>query len=218
MNDFTVRQYGLDSSGRPIFMTAYMRRWWDGICAELGFEPTIVQGAWMVRAGGGAAESAGYHDGGGCLDLRTWDLSATQQQAVIHATRWGGAGSWIRGSKQGMDPHIHLVLGSDDDLSTGAAWQWLNYLHGGDGLSGDGRDYHDRPRPLVTEPPASLMEDDMAFTDWPQKDQDELVNRIAAAVTKRLLDTDLTPKQDEPKSSVRAALNAILQTNKRAKP
>lgn len=182
MPDFTVRQYGNDSSGRPIFMTAFMRRWWDGIVAELGFEPTIVQGAWMVRAGGGAADSAGYHDGGGCLDLRTWDLSTTQQQAVIHATRWGGAGSWIRGARQGMDPHIHLVLGTDDDLSTGAAWQFLNYVHGGDGLSGDGADYHQRPHPIVTEPPASLMEDDMTPEDF-DKIRALVKDEIAAAFT-----------------------------------
>lgn len=166
MPDFTVAQYGTDSSGRPIYMTAYMAAWWDAICADLGFTPTIVQGAWMTRAGGGAAASAGYHDGGGCLDLRVWDRTATQVQAIIRATRWGGAGSWVRDERHGMDPHIHLVLGSDDGLSPGAAWQFLNYVHGGDGLSGQGRDYHPRPNPIVTEPPASLMEDDMKPEDF----------------------------------------------------
>lgn len=161
MTDFTVSQYGTDTSGRPVWMSAYMHDWWEGIVRELGFRPTIVQGAWMVKNGGGADASAGYHDKGGCLDLRVWDLSPTQVEAVIHATRWGGAGSWLRDAAHGgFDPHIHLVLGSDKDLAPGAAWQWMAYINGGDGLTGGGRDYHPRPKPLVLEPPASL------FGDW----------------------------------------------------
>lgn len=180
--DFTVKQYGTDTSGRPIFMTAFMADWWEAVVRELGFRPTIVQGAWMVRAGGGATESAGYHDGGGCLDIRTWDRTQTQVEAIIRATRWTGAGSWVRDKtprRGGMDPHIHLVLGSDDGLSGGAAWQWLNYINGGDGLSSGGRDYHPRPNPLVTEPP----EDDMPLTD-------EDVQRVARAVRAELAEGD----------------------------
>jgi hypothetical protein len=162
-----VSRYGTDSSGRPIYMTAFMARWWQGIVRELGFEPTIVQGAWMANvAGGGADASAGYHDGGGCLDVRVWDMSAAQQVAFIHATRWGGAGCWLRDETHGgFDPHFHLVLGADEGLSSGAAWQWLAYINGGDGLSGGGRDYHPRPTPLVLEPPASLMEEPMTPDD-----------------------------------------------------
>ena len=62
MPDYTVRQYGTDSSGRPVYMSAYMHDWWEQVCDELGFEPTIVQGAHMARAGGGASASAGFHD------------------------------------------------------------------------------------------------------------------------------------------------------------
>ena len=166
MPDYTVSRYGTDSSGRVIYMTAYMAEWWEAIVRDLGFRPTIVQGAFMARNGGGASESAGYHDAGGCLDLRVWDLTATQQAAVIRSTRWGGAGSWLRDKRHGMDPHIHLVLGSDAPLAPGAAWQWLAYLNGGDGLSGGGRDYHDRPQPLVTEPPETLMEEPMRPEDF----------------------------------------------------
>lgn len=194
MPDFTVSQYGTDTSGRPIYMTAWMARWWEGICRELGFTPTIVQGAWMARAGGGATASAGYHDGGGCLDLRTWNLTPTQVEAVIHATRWGGAGSWVRDERHGMDPHIHLVLGSDNGLASGAAWQWLNYINNGDGLSSGGRDYHPRPRPLVTTPPESLMEDDMKPEDFQKireivrEEVDKVAARLApdAAIRQRL--------------------------------
>lgn len=167
MSDSDVFRYGTDSSQRPVLMTRYMASWWEAICGELGFEPTIVQGAWMARVGGGAAGSAGYHDGGGCLDLRVWDRTDTQVTAMIHALRWGGAGAWLRDQAHGgFDPHIHLVLGSDHGLAPGAAWQWINYINNGDGLSGGGRDYHPRPRPIVTMPPDSLMEDQMKAEDW----------------------------------------------------
>jgi hypothetical protein len=188
--DFSVRDHGTDTSGRPILMTEFMAAWWEAIVADLGFRPTIVQGAFMSRLGGGASASAGYHDAGGCLDLRTWDLTDTQQQAVIRATRWGGAGSWIRDAKHGgMDPHIHLVLGSDAPLAPGASWQWLAYLNGGDGLSGGGRDYHPRPTPLVTEPPASLMEEAMKPEDWDRLQK--IVDGAADRAVKRLLATEL---------------------------
>lgn len=149
----TVVRVGTDSSGRPIYMTRKMRRWWRRVCIRLGFTPTIVQGAWMAKAGGGAAASAGYHDGGGCLDLRVWDLTGDQQVKVIRVLRSMGAAAWLRGTAHGMDPHIHLVFGSDSGLTTGARSQWNAYLDGRDGLASNGIDYHWRPNPLVTVPP-----------------------------------------------------------------
>jgi hypothetical protein len=151
-----VRQRGLDTAGRPLFMSDYLADWYDGVAAELGFRPAIVQGSWMsLVPGGGADASAGFHNQGGALDLRVRDLTATQVKAVIHATREGGAASWLRDQEHGgFDPHIHLVLGSDFDPAPGAAWQWLNYLHGSNGLGdGKGEDYHPRPDPMVLTPP-----------------------------------------------------------------
>jgi hypothetical protein len=155
MASSTVVRVGTDSSARPIYMTKKMRRFWRRVCIRLGFTPTIVQGAWMAKAGGGAAASAGYHDGGGCLDLRVWDLTGEQQVKLIRVLRSMGAGAWLRGKAHGMDPHIHLVLGSDHGLTTGARSQWNAYLDGRDGLASNGADYHWRPNPLVTVPPAS---------------------------------------------------------------
>ena len=51
-------------------MSDRLTAWWDAYVDRLGFTPTIVQGAWMIKNGGGANASAGYHDRGGCLDLR----------------------------------------------------------------------------------------------------------------------------------------------------
>lgn len=152
MSDNEVIKIGTDSSGRAIYMTRYMKKWWDKVVEECGFTPTIVQGAWMSRAGGGAADSAGYHDGGGCLDIRTWDRTNAELQKMNRVIRSNGAGGWIRDARHGMDPHYHLVLGSDFGLSSGAKSQWLDYLNGLDGLSGKRTDYMWRPDPIVRKP------------------------------------------------------------------
>lgn len=178
MPDFAVVQRGTDTSGRPIFATRYMWSWWDDVVAELGFTPTIVQGAFMGRAGGGAAASAGYHDGGGCFDLRTWDLTAAAVERVIRVTRSMGAASWVRDQRHGMDPHLHFVLGSDQPLNDGAAWQWQQYLNGGDGLASGGRDYQWRPNPLVTIPPEDPMADYAAQLDRIEANQRKILDRL----------------------------------------
>lgn len=155
MPDFTVIRLGEDSSGRDLFMTRYMKAWWDDVCVRLGFTPTVVQGAFMSRvAGGGAKASDGYHDLGGCLDVRVWDLKPEQQHQLVREVRRSGAGAWLRDKKHGgFDPHVHLVLGSDSPLHAKAAAQWQAYQDGLDGLAGRGEDYHWRPSPLVLVPP-----------------------------------------------------------------
>lgn len=155
MPKFDVIQTGNDPSGRAIFMTRYMAAWWERVVEALGFEPTIVQGAFMVKAGGGATASAGYHDKAGCLDLRVWDLTDEQVRKVIRVTRQYGAASYVRDERHGMDPHIHLTLGTDHPLSVGAEIQWEDYIDARDGLATKGRDYHWRPDPLVLTPPPS---------------------------------------------------------------
>lgn len=160
MPDFTVARRGTDSSGRGVYATNYMWSWWLNCCDILGFTPTVVQGAFMTKAGGGANDSAGYHDKGGCFDLRVWNLSSSQQTTTIRVLREQGAGAWLRDAAHGgMDPHIHFVLGTDYPLHSGAAWQWSEYKAGRDGLASRGRDYHPRPNPLVLTPP---LEDPMA--------------------------------------------------------
>lgn len=157
MAEPTVVRVGTDSSGRPIYMTRKMRRWWRRVCKRLGFTPTITQGAWMVKAGGGAAGSAGYHDGGGCLDLRVWDRSDAEVKRMIEVLRLMGAAAWLRNQTHGgfSDPHVHLVLGSDRGLALGARRQWSAYIDNKDGLAFNGPDYHWRPKPLVLTPPPS---------------------------------------------------------------
>lgn len=164
------RQYGTDSSGRPLLMSPLMAQWVEGLVWRLGWRPTIVQGAYMAEIGGGAADSQGYHDRGGCLDFRVWDLTATQVAQLIAEGRGGGAGAWLRDKQHGgMDSHVHIVLGADGDLAPGAAQQWRDYLAGYDGLASRDPDYHPRPDPLVTTPPKGWLmptADEMAKAVW----------------------------------------------------
>lgn len=193
MSDWNVIRYGTDSSNRPIFMSVYMRDWWEGVLRELSFTPVIVQGAWMSKAGGGASASAGYHDGGGCLDIRTRDLSSAQLSELNRVVRTRGAAGWPRDyAHGGMDPHYHLVLGTDHDIDDGARWQWQRYIDGRDGLSSDGPDYVWRPSPVVTKPP----EDDLPFTE---KELRAMFREEARAAVNEVLDVDMNaiePKGD----------------------
>lgn len=157
MAETTVVRVGTDSSGRPILMSRKMRRWWRRVCRRLGFTPVITQGAWMSKAGGGAAASAGYHDGGGCLDLRVRDRTDAEVKRMVEVLRLMGAAAWLRNETHGgfSDPHIHLVFGSDRGLAAGARRQWAAYIDNKDGLAFNGADYHWRPSPLVLTPPPS---------------------------------------------------------------
>lgn len=207
MPDWTVRRRGTDSSGRGVYASDYMWDWWLGVCDELGFTPTITQGAWMTMAGGGADDSAGYHDGGGCFDLRVWDRSEEQVTRMIHVLRSNGAAAWLRNPQHGgfTDPHVHFVLGTDHDLDSGAVWQWREYIAGRDGLASEGPDYHWRPSPLVLVPP---KEDDMQEADFERLQQmmDKAADRIAKAVVQGLLAADLFPKREDIDRTVREAL------------
>jgi hypothetical protein len=173
-------RYGTDSSGRPIFMTPRMAAWWRRTVLILGWEPVIVQGAFMSEVpGGGAADSAGIHDLGGCLDLRTRDLTYAQREQLVRVLRQRGAAAWRRGPDQGMTPHLHLLCGWDLPLTASAGRQWQAYLRGLDGLADQRRDYEERPSPLVTEPPE---DSDMGYLDWTQEDRDALVADVQRAI------------------------------------
>jgi hypothetical protein len=164
MPDFTVARRGTDSSGRGIFATAYMWEWWQALLERPRIAPfahkiVITQGAFMTLAGGGAKDSAGYHDKGGTFDLRVWNLEEDEVAVLVDELRESGAAAWLRNTQHGgfEDPHIHFVLGTDQPLSAGASHQWDDYKAGRDGLATDGPDYHPRPKPLVLTPPEEMF-------------------------------------------------------------
>lgn len=219
MGKWTVTRRATDSSGRGIYASNYMWDWWRGVVTGLGFEPTITQGAWMTLNGGGASASAGYHDGGGCFDLRVRDLSDEQVRATLRALRAHGAAAWLRNPQHGgfTDPHIHLVLGTDADLDDGAYYQWRDYINGGDGMGGS--DYHPRPHPLVTKPPERDWFDMATEAEVRAIVREELnaqTDKIAKATAKALLNSAVIAKLDVTvRESLRAAFNAASGQRKK---
>lgn len=152
VRDFTVVKHGIDSSGRGIYMTRYMQLWWEEYCERLGYAPTITQGSFMTRNGGGATASAGYHDEAGALDLRVWDKTPEQRRRMVWVSRTMAGAAYLRDQAHGgMEEHIHLTLGPDKPLDDGLVFQWHEYLDGRDGLASRGPDYHNRPSPIVTD-------------------------------------------------------------------
>jgi len=143
---------GLDSSDRPLVLTTRMRAAFDAACERAGVTPVIVQGAFMAEHGGGAAASDGTHDGAGCLDTRTWDLTEDEQDRVLTAARALGWAVWKRDERHGMEEHHHWLLLDEPGMHPSAARQQDAYLRGRDGLDADGPDYHPRPDPVPRFP------------------------------------------------------------------
>lgn len=185
--DFTVVKYGIDSSGRSIWMTRWMVLVFQAILkhpqiAPFAYKITVVQGAFMVRNGGGADASAGYHDQGGCIDIRTWNLTTAELDIFIKVARMFGFAFWRRDESYlhgGMDPHAHGTLGSDSPLSSGASVSWGSYVGNGDGLAGGRPDYEWRPKPLVLVPPDSLLQEDYLMSDAAQAKLDQIIKSVA---------------------------------------
>lgn len=147
---------GTDTSGRPLVVDDRTLAKLRAAEASLGFTFTIVQGSY--RGSAGAAASAGTHDGGGVIDLRTWNLgSIAPETAVLHLRR-AGLIAWYRTTAQGFDPHIHAIDYGNPWLSPAAVVQVRAWERGENGLASGGAD--DGPRvPIPTDPPE---EDDMA--------------------------------------------------------
>lgn len=170
---------GKDSSGRPLVVDdrtlAKLRRAED----RLGHKFTIVQGSW--RGGAGAAASAGTHDRGGVIDLRTWDLPSgiTPWQALVEL-RKAGLIAWYRTKVQGFDPHIHAVDYGNPDLHPSALAQVRAWERGENGLASGGPD--DGPKvPIPKAPPAS------GPTKADRKKARRLINRALSFVQRKNL-------------------------------
>jgi hypothetical protein len=117
--------------------------------ATLYVHPT--QGSYR---GGATAASAGTHDGGGVVDIRTRDLDTAERNALLVAMRKVGFAAWLRHVSQGFEAdHCHAVAvqpgGRNDKgvLSTGAHNQVKEYYDNYDGLAGNRHD--DGPRTWV---------------------------------------------------------------------
>jgi len=176
-----------DLDGRPIMMNRRMKAAYDVVCERLDFNPTIIQGAYMARVpGGGAEDSQGFHDAGGCIDTSTKLIDSDQERRVIHVARSIGWAVWRRDEAHGgFDEHMHWVLLGDKKAAAGALGQMTEYRAGGDGMGGE--DYHPRPDPIPTFDYEAYLEDQMPSVN-------------------DLLSAKLNP-DDQKSETVRSALN-----------
>lgn len=189
MPDFTVARRGTDSSGRPIYTTAFFWQVWQAVLQRPRVAPfaalvVIVQGGFMTRVpGGGAAASAGYHDGAGTTDIRVWNLSAEQERILWWEFALFAIIFWPRGPAAymgGMDEHAHCAAGWDRPVSSGIAAQWRDAMppNRGSGLASGGPDYVQPRPPWVDFPPAELLQEDYMATDEAKAQLEQLQNQV----------------------------------------
>lgn len=193
---------GLDTSSRTIRLTRRMKAAFDRTCEECGFEPTIVQGAFMASLGGGASASAGCHDRAGCIDTRTWDLTAAQQDRLIRAARSVGWAVWKRDMEHGgMEEHMHWVLLGEPNMAAEAARQDADYRAGLDGLASRGKDYHWRPDVITPFDYDTYLEGDMPTMK-------ELKEELVPVIVNQLMQRDIDKKGTTVARALRQASRA----------
>jgi hypothetical protein len=102
----------------------------------------VTQGSWSD-----GSKSAGTHAGGGAFDLRTWNLTQVQREALQWELRRRGVAAWLRGYGDGttFDPHLHGIVCDEPGLSDAARQQCVDYSRGLDGLARKGPDPYRRP-------------------------------------------------------------------------
>lgn len=98
--------------------------------------PFLTQGSYNT----GVGASAGTHDGGGVVDIRTSTMSATGVNSCLKALRQAGFAAWYRTSAEGFSPHIHAVAIGDREMSPAAKSQVVQYFAGKNGLANQGPD------------------------------------------------------------------------------
>lgn len=141
-NPYDRIRLGVDSSGRPLEINARTDTMLRLVEDRLGHDLTVVQGSYM--GDNEAAASAGTHCGGGCLDIRTWDMTPGERGKALLELRRMGFAAWYRTEEQGFEPHFHVVAIGDEELSPSAQSQVADYYDGLNGLVGGAPD--DGPR------------------------------------------------------------------------
>lgn len=111
----------------------------------------IAQGSYSLRV----SASASTHKGGGAVDVATKYQGLTRRQKLdtVAALRRVGFAAWLREETPNVwGEHIHCVALACPDLSRSAAAQGLAYLHGYDGLAGEGGKRPDPQASLGVKP------------------------------------------------------------------
>lgn len=223
---YQVREHGRDSSGRPILMNNRMWAAFQAANKRSGVTPTIVQGAYMSRLGGGADASAGTHNRGGALDLRTWDLTSRQRRRWMRAAKIVGWAPWFRTAADGFDEHMHVVLLGDQEATDDTMWQMGEYKAGRNGLTNRNRDRTPwRPSPIPTFNYAAWFKNHSQPREWDEMaskaevrevidnalaaERPKIVAQVVNQVTSEL-NADLFPDEKDRNSTLRGAVARIL--------
>ncbi len=219
-DQFEVITVGIDTSGRTIRMTRRAKLMFDIACEHADVTPTIVQGSFMGHHSADA--SAGTHEQAGCIDTRTWDLTADEQRRIIHSARSIAAVAWKR-SPPAFDEHMHWLFLGDTPMHADAAGQAAAYKAGTDGLAGDSPDSDWRPDPLVTTfdyDAYQAQEDEMNLNDklFPDQDDSPTVRQslVAANQATRKLDRVLTRLADFRKANAERDAGLATQLDRLA--
>lgn len=112
---------------------------------RLGYDLTVVQGSYNA---GGVSASAGTHDGGGVVDLVSWDA-----KRKVRVARELGAFAWFRPDLPGVwGEHIHLGIRGHGRLSPAAKAQQAGFdaNPARNGLANNAVDRTWHPAPAVT--------------------------------------------------------------------
>jgi hypothetical protein len=137
----------------------------------------------------GVKASAGTHDYDACFDVEIVGLDWLRAQTFLRKCGWA---AWVRQPPL-FTWHIHMIsLGYPGQVGVYVPGQVADYYAHRDGLAGHRTDPTWHPKDIDStvfdfDEWEREMEEAMPFTDWPQKDQDALVQ----AVTDKILNTEL---------------------------
>lgn len=142
-----------------------------------GLPLVVTQGGYNA---GGVAASAGTHDAGGVLDIRTRGLSDEDKKRAVLVLRQAGFVAWLRTVAQGFDvEHIHAVELASTTVSPAAQRQIDAWRKGRNGLASgrpDDGPKVDIPTAMPGTQPES-EEDDM-YTDKDRERDDRTHDRV----------------------------------------
>jgi len=196
-----------DSSGRHRFLNRRTKVMLDLVSEKLGFDLEVIQGSYMPP-GEGADDSGPTHDGGGVVDLRTWDIPAVIGTfRAVKVLREVGFAAWHRTDPPFHEDHIHAVAIGDVQMDPSAQRQVDQYLDGGDGLGGT--DTGPKVDPVHTfdydtEGPDMQLSDTIPGTD------NKTVGDALRAAIRVEGDLDRLSQREARRAELRAARNAKI--------
>lgn len=136
MEIFDMQRLSLEFGGRTKTINRRTKRMLDIVEAKIQRKLFIVKGSYLNESGSGV--SAKTHNGGGVVDIRTFDQGgATHVKETVLELRRIGFAAWHRTPENsGFDHHIHAVAIGDPESHQQAVNQVTAYENGRNGLAG----------------------------------------------------------------------------------